>query len=220
MTTNQKETGFEITITGHVKGTLKIFYENDTSSSTITTESKGKHYAEKGKKDKDSNSNNNRPERLALIQTTTHACDASCALNANFKEVAIEFEDPDHLLQKEKKSKRLFVESDLVKYLSCIRWRILQKFPQTKGNDRPWHIELSSRFISEEVQVRKAQSMQGRKINVQDPGNYKFMGVNDRAFVLKTGEVEDYGATHTTIGFFAQPLTEDEKKWVLGQVNI
>ena len=91
----------------------------------------------------------------------------------------------------------------------------MKRFPNAKGNDRPWHIELCSKFIYEATMVRKAQSLQRKVFNVKDKANYSFMGNDDRALVFNTGPVEDYGETHITIAFFITKLNEEEKEWVM-----
>ena len=148
-----------------------------------------------------------------------HVCDESCtSVASSLQKVHIEFEDPNNPLPREKKSKRLSTDSLLVKYLTCVRAKILSRFPRTKGNDRPWHIELCSKFTDYDTVIRRAQSLQGTEIDVKDPKNYGFMGNEDRAFVLNTGTVEGYGATHITVGFFIEPLSEQDKDWVKGLI--
>jgi len=193
------QNNFDISITGNIKGTLTIRYEDTEGDNSEIVQIKGSE------------------KQQQQVKTTPapalHYCTTDCA--PVIKILPILFEDPNALLQKEKKSKRLDANSPLVQYLSHLRYNIMKRFPNAKGNDRPWHIELCSKFIDEATMVRKAQSLQGKVFNVKDVANYSFMGNDDRAFVFNTGPVEDYGETHITIAFFTNKLNEEEKEWVM-----
>lgn len=210
--------GFQITITGNVKGTLHIHYKDPQEQHEQHERHACMQQASIVQQRDARSKHRYRQSEVPVVATVaanagaSHECDETCG---SVEKAVIEFEDPNQLLPREKKSKRLDNDSALVRHLACIRKKILARFPTAKGNDRPWHIELCSRFIDAETMVRKAQALQGTTIDLKDVGNYTFIGKEDRAFVLCTGIAEDYGMTHITIAFFVTPLTDDDRKWIM-----
>lgn len=119
----------------------------------------------------------------------------------------IQFESPTQMLNGEKNSKKLNPNSDLVKYLSAMRLHIKELYPNIKGDDRPWHIELNNskkdKYDAANV-IERAKQLEKVVIDPKVFANYCIM--NDRAFVLKTPSVSGYGATHVTIAYFEQKI--------------
>lgn len=118
--------------------------------------------------------------------------------------LAIEFEDPTQRLQGEGCIKRLEVDSELVKYLEHLRAKLQQNSTDTtiKGNDRPWHIELTRRSDRDSL-VERAQELHGKSVDISDVAI-----LNGKALVLMTPEVAGYGKTHVTIAYFPKGAPE------------
>lgn len=109
----------------------------------------------------------------------------------------IEFEDPTRRLQGEGCSKKLKVDSDLVRYLSDLRRKIQARVTvPVKGDDRPWHIEVTKRSDRDQL-VQRAQGLHGQRVDVAN-----ITTMHGKALVLKTPSVPGYGPTHITIAFF------------------
>jgi len=126
----------------------------------------------------------------------------------------IEFEDPNNKMQGEGCSKKLKVDSEFVKYLSTLRRNIQEKSTTpVKGDDRPWHIELTKRS-DKDFLVQRSREIQGKIVDVRDLNNYAIM--NKKAFVFNTPEVTGYGPTHVTIAFFSNGVPE----WIFDILHV
>lgn len=136
------------------------------------------------------------------------------------KDLKIEFENEKVLLQGERNSKKLKVDSELVKFLSNVRKEIKETYPNIKGDDRPWHIELNSgggrgRTLTADTGIDKgeqintrAQQIHGKTVDVSSTSSYQIMG---KAFVLNTPAVDKYGNTHVTVAFFPDGATSTHR---------
>lgn len=126
------------------------------------------------------------------------------------------FKSCDTLLPGERCSKHLQVESPLVRFLTGVRRRILARFPEAKGNDRPWHIELCRDGTHT---VTRARALHGREVNIQARQSYACMGQGHRAFVLQCGEVPGYGPVHVTIAVLPEAPLPQIKDWLWEQAR-
>src|SRR6478609_1083154 len=93
------QNNFDISITGNIKGTLTIRYDDTEGDNSEIVQIKGSEKQQQ---------------------------------QQQVKILPIQFEDPNALLQKEKKSKRLDANSPLVQYLSHLRYNIMKRFPNAK----------------------------------------------------------------------------------------
>lgn len=117
----------------------------------------------------------------------------------------IEFEDSTQRLAGEGCSKRLKVDSDLVKYLRTIRTKIQERSSEITGSNRPWHIEVARRVDRDKL-VDRAMEIDGKIVDVANSKNYLVM--NQNALVLMTPEVSGYGPTHITIAYFPKGVPD------------
>src|SRR5437588_11273243 len=126
----------------------------------------------------------------------------------------IQFKNNTRIVESEGSSKLLDVDSVLVKHLEKTRDLLHSLFPEEtiKGSDRPWHIELVHRYRNIEGNtnhlVVRAGKLQGKFVDTQSLQSYTVM--DEKAVVLKCPEVDGYGVTHVTIGYFVDGI--DDKK--------
>lgn len=126
----------------------------------------------------------------------------------------IKFEDPTQRLEGEGCSKRLKVDSALVKYLSRLRREMREHVTcPMMGDEQPWQIQLTGES-NRELLVPRAQELQRKKVNIRIRDNYQIL--DEKTVVFMTPEIAGYGQTHVTIAHFPKGATN----WVHSYVAL
>lgn len=117
----------------------------------------------------------------------------------------IEFENPNDVIPgKERKSKLLKQNSEL--YLEAERKRkVLESTYGSLVDDKrmDFHLELIKDNPTDELLVTRAQLLEGKMIDVNE---YEKTG---KSIGIKGPELEGYGNTHITLGYFKNGLPEN-----------
>ncbi len=119
----------------------------------------------------------------------------------------IEFESPySRIKGRECRSKLLDPNSELYAWIDQQRLILEVEFGHLVAPKRmDYHIELigNDEKRSEELLNQRARKLHNRKIN---PNNFQIF---DEAWVLETPDVDGYGPTHITIGYFPNGIPDN-----------
>lgn len=141
-------------------------------------------------------------------------------LAAGAKILEVEFDDPFKRNYGEKRAKKLLAGSKLYNFINKLK-------DMLRGNGFPHadRMALHTEVLNDETEIEntkefltRVQSLEGRKVDVINPENYKIVG---RSIALILGSLKGYKKqAKITIAFFDDDKTDDAFKFLIQNIEL